>query len=74
MVKAQAKKLERSKICVSYKCHWHIMFEAKWDDMRPLNLHHDIFVEFTFCVCLNLYGLINTEIFINSLPISILDR
>ena len=31
------------------------------------------FVEFTFCVCRNFYGLIKTEICINSLLSSLLD-
>ena len=33
----------------------------------------DICVEFTFCVCRNLYGLIKTEICINTRLISLLD-
>ena len=32
------------------------------------------FVEFTFCVCCNLYGLIKTEMCINTLLSSLLDR
>ena len=31
-------------------------------------------VEFSFCICRNLCGLIKTEIFINTLLMSLLDR
>ena len=33
-----------------------------------------VIVEFTFCVCRNSYGIIKTEIYINSLLSSLLDR
>ena len=55
-------------------CHHDLTIKFAKLDAKDSFWRMAVSVEFTFCVCRNLYWLINTEICTNTLLISLLDR